>query len=132
MANRNWNAVETTKHGVREVFVRFFPNGTSTAALTVRGSGVAGVVRTGAAGVFTVTFEDAWQEAALCGFQGTVQHVTAVDLKAQIGTFTSGTASAAATCTVSLLAVATPTDMTANANSSVCVSFFFQNNPRQT
>lgn len=130
MANRIWKDVKTARHGVRKVMCRFFPNGTSTAALTTRGSGVSGVVRTGAAGVFTVTLEDPWPSAALIGAQATVQHTTAVDLVAQLGDFTAGTAAANATITVRLNAGATPTDMTANANSSVSVELAFQNNPR--
>lgn len=130
MANRIWNDVKTPRHGVRKVICRFFPNGTSTSALTVRGSGVASVVRTGSAGVFEVTLEDAWPETALINAQATVQHTTAADLVAQCGDFTAGTASAAAKIVVRVNAGATPTDITANANSSVSVELTFQNNPR--
>jgi hypothetical protein len=130
MANRIWNDVKTTRHGVRKVMCRFFPNGTSNDALTVRGSGVKGVVRNAAAGVFVVTLEDKWKTAQLIGFSATVQHTTAADLVAQLGDFTDGTASVDSSVIVRVNAAATPTDITANANSSVSVELTFQNNPR--
>lgn len=130
MANRMWKPVETPRHGVRNISVRFFPNGTSTNPLSFSGSGVKSVVRTGSAGVFTVTFEDKWKGTQLCGFKALVQHTTAVDLVAQLGDFTDGTSAVDASVLVRLNAVATPTDMAANANNSVGLEFSFQNNPR--
>lgn len=130
MANRIWKNVETPRHGVRKVMCRFFPDGTSTSPLSFSGSGVKSVVRTGSAGVFTVTFEDKWKTSQLVGFSPGVQHTTAVDLVAQLGDFTDGSSSVDASVVVRLNAGATPTDMTGDPDSSVSVEFAFQNNPR--
>lgn len=128
MANRIWKPVETPRHGVRKVICRFFPAGTGAVTGTV-GSGIKSVSRTGV-GTFAVTFEDKWKTAQLVGFTPGVQHTTAVDLKAQLGDFTDGTAAVDASAVVRLVAVAAATDMAANANNSVSVEFSFQNNLR--
>lgn len=99
---------------------RFFPNGTSTSALTFVGKGVASVVRTASAGVFTVTLLENF--AQLISATATVQHTTAADLVAQFGAFSNLGTSTACSFTIRVLAGATGTDITANADSSV----FFQ------
>ncbi len=99
---------------------RFFPNGTSTSPLTFVGKGVASVVRTGSAGVFTVTLSEEY--AQLISATATVQHTTAADLVAQFGAFSNVGTSSPVSFTLRVLAGATGTDITANADSSV----FFQ------
>ncbi len=99
---------------------RFFPNGTSTSPLTFVGKGVASVVRTGSAGVFTVTLSEEY--AQLISATATVQHTTAADLVAQFGAFSNVGTSNPVSFTLRVLAGATGTDITANADSSV----FFQ------
>lgn len=101
---------------------KFFPNGTSTAALTVQGDTgqVASVIRTGTAGTFTVTMNDAYRRVMV---RAQVQHVTAADLVAQVGSFTNEGGASPFSFVVRVLAGATPTDITANANSAVHVEF---------
>lgn len=101
---------------------KFFPNGTSTAALTVEGDKgqVASVVRTATAGTFTVTMNDAYRRVVIVPV---VQHVTAADLVAQVGVISNQATSTALSFTIRVLAGATPTDITADANSCVMVYF---------
>lgn len=100
---------------------RFFPNGTSTSALTCyTDGGVTSVIRTGTAGTFTVTLTDKY--ARLIGWKIGVQHTTAADLVAQLGDVDL----TAKTFVIRVNAGATPTDITANANSSVTFEFTFQ------
>jgi hypothetical protein len=128
MANRIWKEVQTPKHGVRKVGCKFFPAGTG-AITGLIGYGIKSVARTGV-GTLEITFEDKWQASQMVGFSPGVQHTTAVDLKAQLGDFTNGSSSVDAKVVLRLVAVATATDMAANANSSVSCEFTFQNNPR--
>ena len=102
---------------------RFFPNGTSTSALSFEGEGVAGVVRTGSAGIFTVTLTQGY--ASLISAVASVQHVTVVDLKPQFDTFNNLGTTDAVTFNITLLAVATATDMTGDADSSVSFMLLF-------
>lgn len=126
MASRiQQNVVKRFGPRIKEVGGRFFPNGTSTSALTVVcDGGIASVIRTSNAGEFTITLQDTY--AQLLDFSLGVQHTTAVDLKAQMGNVDL----TAKTIIVRLLAVATGTDMTANANSSVSFNFKFRDSSR--
>jgi hypothetical protein len=103
------------------ISLKFFPNGTSNpAALVAQESrGVASVIRNAAAGVFLITLSDTWRK--LISATATVQHTTAVDLVPQFGDVANFNTSTAPTLVLRLNAGATPTDMTANANSSVSV-----------
>lgn len=112
---------------IKVVGGRFFPNGTSQSPLTVKtDGGVASVIRTASAGVFTITLQDKYAE--LLSYHIDVQHTTAVDLKAQLGDVDL----TAKTITIRLVAVATGTDMTANANSSVSFEFKFRDSSGYT
>lgn len=102
---------------------RFFPNGTSTAALTFVGKGIESVIRTASAGVFTVTLLDSY--AQLISATADVQHVTAADLEPQFGAFANLGTSTPVTFTLRVLAGATGTDITANADSSVFFQLLF-------
>lgn len=128
MASRTQqNVVKRFGPRIKEVGGRFFPNGSSTSALTVKtDGGIASVIRTGTAGTFTVTLQDKYAE--LLSYHLDVQHTTAVDLKPQLGDVDL----TAKTIVVRLLAVATPTDMTANANSSVSFNFRFRDSSSTT
>lgn len=103
----------------------FFPNGTSTSALTVKtDGGVASVIRTGNAGEFTITFQDAYYD--LNCVRLAMQHPTAADLVPQLGAVSNLGTSTACTAIVRVLAGATGTDVTANANAAV--HFYFEFN----
>ncbi len=111
----------------RSLSFRFYPQGTSTTALTTvagtlrdPGGLVADVTRTGTAGVFTVTLRDpAWR---IVGGSATAQVVANnVDLYAQFGTMTEGSSSPA-TAVVRLMTGTTATDLAANTNHSVFVT----------
>lgn len=106
---------------IKDYQCRFFPNGTSTTAMTaalgtlVTDGGFTSVQRTSNAGEFTVTMDE--PNLIVLSIQGQVQHTTAADLKVQIGDITQ--TSTGFSFIARVLAVATGTDITANANSSV-------------
>jgi hypothetical protein len=102
---------------------RFFPNGTSTSPLPFVGEGIASVVRTASAGVFTVTLLDSY--AQLISATADVQHVTAADLEPQYGAFANLGTSEPVSFTLRVLAGSTGTDITANADSSVMFQVLF-------
>lgn len=122
MASRTQqNVVKRFGPNIKEIGGRFFPNGTSTSALTVKSDGgIVSVIRTGTAGTFTITLQDKYTE--LLEFRAQVQHTTAADLQPQLGDVDL----TAKTIVVRVLAGATPTDITANANSSVSFNFKFR------
>lgn len=111
----------------RSLRFRFYPQGTSTTpftsvAGTLRDPGgfVDNVTRTATAGVFTITLRD--PAYRIVGGQATVQAVANnVDMYAQFGTMTEGTASPA-TALVRLMTGSTATDLSANTNHSVLVN----------
>lgn len=108
---------------------RFFPNGTSTTAMTVAagtlvGKGITDVTRTASAGVFTVTLDDTYYK--VLSFGGGIQHTTAADLKLQFGAFSNVGTSTVVSFTLRVLAVATGTDITSNADSSVAFYVLFE------
>lgn len=112
---------------MRTLRFRFFPNGTSTTPMTKAagtlydyGGCITDVTRTGTAGTYLVT--TTLKGFRVVGGKPNVQHVTAADLQGQFGTISNeGSVSSPLTFTVRVLAGATPTDITANANSSVLV-----------
>lgn len=103
----------------------FFPAGTGTPTVTTATGGISGttgvgwsVSRTGA-GTFLLTFDNKYP--VILSKTATVQHTTAVDLVPQFGDFSAS----AGTLVLRLVAVATATDMAANANSSVSFDITF-------
>ncbi len=107
----------------------FYPNGNSTTPMTVaagtlKGKGITSVTRTGTAGTYTVVLDDTYYK--LIAHNVSVQHTTAVDLKAQLGDISNVGTSTVVSFVVRVLAVATPTDITANANSSVSFWVLFE------
>lgn len=119
----------------RKVTFRFFPNGTSTTAMTTAantlidpGGFVANVTRTGTAGVFTVTFRQIFYQCV--GASATAQlSANNVDLYAQVGNISNlgkDSATSNTTAVVRLMTGATATDMTSNTNNSVSCEFDFE------
>lgn len=103
---------------------RFFPNGTSTAALTVKtDGGVVSVIRTSNAGEFTITLADAYYD--LNAYKLSLQHPTAANLMAQLGAVSNLGTATPTTIIVRTQAGATGTDITADANASVAFEFEF-------
>lgn len=102
---------------------RFFPNGTDNNPLTFTGKGVASVVRNATAGVFIITLLDSY--AQVTSFTADVQHVTAADLETQFGAFSNVGTSTPVSFVLRVLAGATPTDITGNADSSVSFQILF-------
>lgn len=120
--------------GSKKIKLRFFPNGTSTTAMTVAAGtlitdgGVASVTRTATAGKFTIQLSSNYLK--LLSAQATAQVAgDTTDLVAQVGTVDL-TATAGTTVIVRLLTGATNTDMSSNANNSVSVTLEFQDNAR--
>lgn len=97
-----------------EVSGSFAPASTGTPT-ALKGKGFTVVCNS--AGVFTLTFQNDY--ADLVDVTGSIQLATPADLKFQPGTYTAPTSSAKATLVVNALAVATPTDIAANANNRV-------------
>lgn len=105
----------------------FFPNGTSTTAMTVASGrlvtdgGVNNVTRTATAGKFIATLDESYVK--LLSKQVSVQLAAdTTDLTAQFGTIDL----AAKTVIIRLLAATTNTDMSDDANNSVSVTLEFQ------
>lgn len=100
----------------------FAPNGGSAVdATTRRGLGFS-VART-SAGLFTVTLNAKMKFASLVSGNCTLQQTTATDLKAQLGDVDLS----ARTIKIRLLAVATETDLAANANNRIHFLFLLRN-----
>lgn len=114
----------------KKIKFTFFPNGTSTTAMTVASGrletdgGVTSVTRTATAGKFTCLLSDNYYKLRS-------KHVSVqlagdtTDLTAQFGTIDLA-ASGGATVIVRLLAGGTNTDMSADANNSVSVTLEIQ------
>lgn len=103
----------------------FAPNGASAIVATSnRGKGFT-VART-SAGLFTVTFTNDYM--ALVAAWATVGLAVAADMHAQIGTYTGPSGTTAATLTIRTIAVATETDIAADANNRVNFGCLFRKN----
>lgn len=134
-ANGIFNVPRVAGREIRTLRFRFFPNGTSTtpmtkAAATLReyGNVISDVTRTGTAGTYLVT--TTMYGKKVFGGKVLVQHVTAADLQGQLGVISNeGSATLPLTFTVRVLAGATPTDITANADSSVFVDLDIEELP---
>lgn len=109
---------------VTQIDFRFFPNGTSTSALTVLGDHVTSVIRTSNAGEFTVTLNRPYYKCV--GMQGSVQHPTGAGLNVEFGTISNLATSTNTTLIVWTNIATTKTDITGNANASVSVSLVME------
>lgn len=124
MRSQILNEVKTPGRDYVAVYFSFAPNGSSAISSTGnKGRGVDSVART-SAGVFTLTLSADYADLVYAA--ATVQLATAADMHAQIGTYTAPTASANATLVVRTIAVATETDIAANANNRVNVKLVFR------
>ena len=112
-------------HGkqLKTVYGTFYPQGTSAPTVNANQTrGVSSITRT-AAGTFLITLKHPYLR--LVDKQATVQHTTAVDLVPQFGDIANVGSSSAVTLVLRLVAVATATDMAANANNSVSFKLTF-------
>ncbi len=112
-------------HGknLKLVFGTFYPQNTSAPTVNANQTrGVASISRT-AAGTFLITLKHPYLR--LVAKLATVQHTTAVDLVPQFGDIANVGTSSAVTAVLRLNAVATATDMAANANNSVSFVLVF-------
>lgn len=113
---------------MRTLRFRFFPNGTSTTAMTKAagtlydyGGAITDVTRSGTAGAFTVN--TTLMGYRVVGGKVSIQLAAAnTDLHGQLGSISNeGSVTAPISFTVRLLAGATATDMSSNTNNSVLV-----------
>lgn len=126
MANRYGNFNPKTIGGERWcIHGSFAPNGGSAIDNTQnKGRGFT-VARTGA-GQYTISLDDIWVDYH--SFTHSVQLNAVADIKMQqTGAITQGTASTKTTLVLSALAVATPTDIAANANNRVHFNLWVKN-----
>lgn len=108
----------------RMLNIRFFPAGTGNPTTTAQDiKGVASIVRNGTAGVWLITLQDSYKR--LLSAQATIQMTTATDLVPQIGDVANLGTTSPVTLIVRANAVATPTDIAANANNSITVTLLF-------
>ena len=106
--------------GIRVISLSFAPAGTG-APTDVKGRGVTSVVRD-SAGKFTITLKDKFLE--LMGLNVVIAMTAVADLKPQLGAVDVVTAK---TVVLNILAVATATDIAANAANRVYVTLFLRN-----
>jgi hypothetical protein len=120
MSTRNFSPVRTLVRELIPVVGSFAPNGTGTVALTSRKGLGWSVVRT-SAGLFSVTFTDKYND--LVSVSASVQHPTAIDLKVQVGTWTSATK----VLQLRTVTIGTVADVTADTNARVNFVAWFRN-----
>lgn len=124
MAAHNLYLLKALLGGKIVVEGSFAPNGGSAIAATSnKGKGWT-VART-SAGLFTVTFDAKYVD--LLAAIATAQLATAADINAQVGTYTP----ASKTLTIRTIAVATETDVAANANNRINFICVFDNSSRK-
>lgn len=118
MASRTMNpGARVFEKEAKVIRGRFFPQGTSDPTVPAASNrGVATITRTGV-GVFLITLSDAYRR--LISATATVQKSTAADLVPQFGDISNLGTATPVTAVLRLNAVATPTDLAADANNSV-------------
>lgn len=122
MANRQWDSVKTLGRNKVVIQGSFAPD-TANPPTSVKGSGIASVVRS-AAGRFLVTFQDSYPD--LESVVVTTQLAAAADMTAQAGTYDA----TAKTLIIRTLVGAVETDIAANANNRVNFVCTFRNSTR--
>lgn len=124
MTQRTQFEPATTLHRKpRQLLIRFFPDTANPPTFPAAAAkGVATIARS-AQGVFLITLQNSYK--TLLFADAKVQLSTAADLVAQIGDVSNLGTITPVTVVVRLNAVATPTDMAANANNSVLVNLIF-------
>lgn len=107
----------------RMLNIRFFPAGTSDPTYSAQDvKGVASIGRS-AQGTWLITLQDTYKR--LLSAQATIQMAAATDLVPQIGTVANLASASPVTMTVRANAVATATDIAANANNSITLTLIF-------
>lgn len=120
MAARNFIHTQALTRDMVCIMGSFAPNGSSAVSAASR-KGLGWSVARTSAGLFTITFTDKW--ADLVSATATAQLATAADINAQVGTYTA----ASKTLTIRLIAVATETDVAADANDRINFICWFRN-----
>jgi hypothetical protein len=127
MSQRTWpqtQAPPTLARKPRMLNFRFFPAGAGNPTTTAQDvKGVASIVRNGTAGEWLITLQDTYKR--LLSAQATIQMATATDLVPQFSTISNVGTTSAVTLLLRANAVATPTDIAANANNSISVTLIF-------
>ena len=104
--------------------ITFYPDGTSNPTYSAQDTkGVASLVRNGTAGEWLITLQDTYKR--LVSKLGSIQMATAADLTFQFATIANVGTASNVTVLVRALAVATATDIAADANNSVSVQLNF-------
>lgn len=107
----------------RMLNIRFFPAGAGNPTSTAQDvKGVASITRNNA-GEWLITLQDTYKR--LLSAQATIQMATATDLVPQFATIANVGTTSAVTLLLRANAVATPTDIAANANNSISVTLIF-------
>ncbi len=107
----------------RMLNIRFFPAGASDPTYTAQDvKGVASITRSGT-GTWLITLQDPYKR--LLSAQATIQMSAATDLVPQFGAVANLGTSSNVTVTLRANAVATATDIAANANNSISVQLVF-------
>ena len=102
---------------------RFFPAGASNPTTTAQDiKGVSSIVRNNA-GEWLITLKSPYKR--LLSAQATIQMASATDLVPQFATIANVGTTSAVTLLLRANAVATPTDIAANANNSISVTLIF-------
>lgn len=123
MAAHNTSVVKALVGGYIVVAGSFAPNaGSAVSAASNKGKGWT-VART-SAGLFTITFDAKY--TSLVSAVATAQLATAADINAQVGSYVA----ASKTLTIRTIAVATETDVAANANNRINFICVFDNSAR--
>ncbi len=120
MADRNFDFIQTLGKGRKIIAGRFFPNGASAIAVDTLWNGFS-VARTGV-GQYTITLSDSYP--AIVAYRADLQLNAVADLKLQWGAIDVVTAK---TLVLNALAVATPTEIAANANNSISFALILRN-----
>jgi hypothetical protein len=103
--------------------IRFFPVAAADPTYSAQDTkGVAGIALT-TTGVWTITLQDPYKR--LLSAQATIQMASATGLVPQIGTVANLGTATPVTVVVRANAVATPTDIAANANNSISLTLIF-------
>ncbi len=119
-AARDLSPIRTINKDLIIIAGSFAPNGSSAiSAASKKGRGW--TVAYTSTGLYTITFGNVFPH--LISFVPGLQHPTAVDLTIQAGVYTA----ASKTITVTTLAVATPTDVAADANARIHFIAIFAN-----
>lgn len=103
--------------------IRFFPAGAADPTYSAQDTkGVASITRS-VAGTWLITLQDTYKR--LLSAQATIQMNAATDLVPQFGAVSNLATTSAVTLVLRANAVATATDIAANANNSISVSLIF-------